>query len=242
MVTRRKSCSGPAERATTRSDAPPVENAPVRRHQQHTGDPPPTARRTGATALLKLVHGKVRPADQRRHRLRRPDRRHPGVRRRLHREMVAHPGLQALSRGQRAADPGRRRRQQQLHGARLEIQPATPPLQPARLARDRGPLPAGHLEVESHRTPHVLRGHKELGGPPAGQLRDHPEIPAHHTHRHRTARACTPGAKDLQDRCQDHRRPDAGAAHHTRQLNAQMELHHRTHVTKNGRYFCADPK
>ena len=48
-----------------------------------------------------------------RDRLRRPNRRHPGVRRRLHREMVAHRGLQALFRGQSVADPGRRRRQQQ---------------------------------------------------------------------------------------------------------------------------------
>ena len=85
-----------------------------------------------------------------------------------------------------AADPGRWRRQQQLHGARLEIQPPTPPRQPARTAGECGPLPAGHVEVESHRTPPVLRGHQELGRPAARQLRDHPQVPAHHTHRHRT--------------------------------------------------------
>ena len=33
------------------------------------------------------------------------------------------------------------------HGARLEVQPATSPLQPPRLARHRGPLPARHVEV-----------------------------------------------------------------------------------------------
>ena len=65
-------------------------------------------------------------------------------------------------------------------------------------------------------TPPVLRGHQELGGPPAGQLRDHPEIPAHHSHRHRTARPRAPGAQDLRDRRQDHRRANAGTAHHTR--------------------------
>ena len=32
-----------------------------------------------------------------------------------------------------------------------------------------------------------------------------------------------------------------GATHHPEQLPAQMELHHRTHVTKNGSYFCAGP-
>ncbi len=103
------------------------------------------------------------------------------------------------------------------------------------------PLPAGHFEVESNRTPPVLRGHQELGGPPAGQLRDHPEVPAHHTHRHRAARARAPGPKDLQDRHQGHRRPDAGVAHYTRQLNAQMELHHRTHVTKKRKLFLRRP-
>ena len=111
----------------------------------------------------------------------------PAFGRRLHREMVAHRGLQALSRRRRLADPRRRRRQQQLHGARLEVQPATPPRQPARPARECGPLPVGHLEVESHRTPPVLRGHQELGRPPAGQFRNHPQIPAHHAHRHRPA-------------------------------------------------------
>ena len=35
---------------------------------------------------------------------------------------------------------------------------------------------------------------KNWSRPPAGQLRDHPEVPAHHTHRHRTARARAPGA------------------------------------------------
>ena len=81
------------------------------------------------------------------------------------------------------AGPGRWRRQQQLHRARLEVQPPTAPLQSARPARDRGALPAGHVEMESHRTPPVLRDQQELGGPPPGQLRDHPEIPADHTHR-----------------------------------------------------------
>ena len=32
-------------------------------------------------------------------------------------------------------------------------------------ARDRGPLSAGHVEVESHRTPPLLCGQQELGGP-----------------------------------------------------------------------------
>ena len=98
--------------------------------------------------------------------------------------------------------------------ARLEVQPATSPLQPARLARHRGPLPAGHLEVESHRTPPVLRDQQELGGPPSGQLPDHSEIPAHHTHHHRTARAGAPGEENLQDRRQGHRRPNGTATHH----------------------------
>ena len=110
----------------------------------------------------------------------------PRRRRRLHREVVAHRGPQALSRSQDPADPGRRRWQQQLHGARLEVQSATSLLQPARLAREGSPLPAGHVEVEPHRTPPVLRDQQELGGPTPRQLRDHPEVPAHHTHLHRT--------------------------------------------------------
>ena len=67
------------------------------------------------------------------------------------------------------------------------------------------------------------------------------EIPAHHTHRHGTARARAPGAQDLQDRRQGHRCPDAGATHHTRQLNAQMELHHRIHVMKKRKLFLRRP-
>ena len=101
----------------------------------------------------------------RRHRLRRQNRRHPGVRRRLHREVVAHRGP-ALSRSQDPADPGRRRWQQQLHGARLEVQSATSLLQPARLAREGSPLPAGHVEVEPHRTPPVLEISKNWAGRP----------------------------------------------------------------------------
>ena len=137
--------------------------------------------------------------------------------------------------------PRRRRRQQQFHGARLEVQPATSPLQPARLARHRSPLPARHVEVEPHRTPPVLRNQQELGGPPPRQLRDHPELPAHHPLLHRTACARPPGAQDLQDRRQGHRRPNARPAHHTEQRHAEMELHHRTHLAKNGIYSCADP-
>ena len=91
----------------------------------------PLRRRRPRRALRHL-----RPPRQRRHRLRRQNRRHPGVRRRLHREVVAHRGPQALSRSQDPADPGRRRWQQQLHGARLEVQSATSLLQPARLARE----------------------------------------------------------------------------------------------------------
>ena len=41
---------------------------------------------------------------------------------------------------------------------------------------------------------------------------------------------------------QGHRRANAGATHHTEQLPAQMELHHRTHVTKSGSCFCAGPE
>ena len=141
----------------------------------------PLRRRRPRRALRHL-----RPSRQCRHRLRRQNRRHPGVRRRLHREVVAHRGPQALSRSQDPADPGRRRRQQQLHGARLEVQSATSLLQPARLAREGSPLPARHVEVEPHRTPPVLRDQQELGGPTPRQLRDHPEVLAHHTHLHRT--------------------------------------------------------
>ena len=98
--------------------------------------------------------------------------RKPGRRRR---QQQLH-GARLLSRSQDPADPGRRRRQQQLHGARLEVQSATSLLQPARLAGDGGPLPAGHVEVEPHRTPPVLRDQQELGGPSPRQLRDHPEV------------------------------------------------------------------
>ena len=183
----------------------------------------------------------LRPAGEHRHRIRRRERRHPGVRRRLHREVVAHRGPQALSPRRGAADPRRQRRQQRLLAAGLEVQPATSALQPSRPAGDRGPLPDGRVEVESHRTPSVLRNQQELVRPPSGQLRDHPEIPAHHTHDARTARTRAHRDKSLRDRRQDHRRRDAGATHHTEQLLAQMELHHRTLVTKTGTYFCADP-
>ena len=92
--------------------------------------------------------------------------------------------------------------------------------------------PARHVEVEPHRTPPVLRNQQELGGPPPRQLRDHPELPAHHPHLHRTACARPPRAQDLQDRRQGHRRPNARAAHHSEPRHAEMELHHRTHLAK----------
>ena len=60
-------------------------------------------------------------------------------------------------------------RQQQLHGARLEVQPATSPLQPTRLAGEGGPLPARHWNP---RTPPVLRDQQELGRPPPRQRFD----------------------------------------------------------------------
>ena len=61
-----------------------------------------------------------------------------------------YPDAQAL---QILADGGGSK---QLHGARLEVQPATLPLQPARLEGDSRPLPAGDVKVEPHRTPPVL--------------------------------------------------------------------------------------
>ena len=110
----------------------------------------------------------------------------------LHREMVAHRGLQALSRGQRAVQiTGRRRRQQQLHGARLEVQDLQQPLNRTACG-DRGPLPAGHVEVSQSNTACSARSPNWAGRPLT--LRDHPEIPRSRPH-HRTARACTPGAK-----------------------------------------------
>ena len=78
---------------------------------------------------------------------------------------------------------------------------------------------------------------KKLGRPTPRQLRDHPEVPAHHTHLHRTERPRPPRAEDLRDRRQGHRRPNARAAHHTKRRHAEMELHHRTHVTKRESIF-----
>ena len=78
--------------------------------------------------------------------------------------------------------------------------------------------------------------------PPTGtprQLRDHPEVPAHHTHLHRTEGPRPPGAEDLRDRRQGHRRPNARATHHTEQRPAQVELHHRTHVMKTESIFAS---
>ena len=126
-----------------------------------------------------------------------------------------------------------------LHGARLEVQSATSLLQPARLAREGSPLPAGHVEVEPHRTPPVLRDQQELGGPSPRHLRDHPEVLANHTHLHRTEGPRPPGAEDLRDRRQGHRHPNARAAHHTEQRHAQVELHHRTHVMKTESIFAS---
>ena len=114
---------------------------------------------------------------------------------------------------------------------RPEIQPAASPLQSPRPARDGGPLPHGRVEVEPHRTPPVLRNQQERGGTPAGQLRDHPEIPAHHTHGGRAARASASGQEGLQDRHQGRRRTNAGTTHHRGQRLAEVELHHRTHRT-----------
>ena len=82
---------------------------------------------------------------------------------------------------------------------------------------------------------------QELGGPPRRQRRNHLEVPAHHTHLHRTPCVRAPRAENLQDRRQGHRRANARTAHHTEQHLAKMELHRRTHVTKNGIYFCVDP-
>ena len=46
------------------------------------------------------------------------------------------------------------------------------------------------------------------------------------THRHRTAGTRPPGAQNLQDRRQNHQRPNARASHHAERRPAQMELHH----------------
>ena len=53
-------------------------------------------------------------------------------------------------------DPRRQRRQQRLPAASLEVLSAASPLQPPWTARDGGPLPHGRVQVESHRSPHVL--------------------------------------------------------------------------------------
>ena len=92
--------------------------------------------------------------------------------------------------------------------------------------------PPATLKWNPIRTPPVLRDQQELGRPPPRQLRDHPEVPAHHAHLHRTACARAPRAENLRDRRQGHRRPNARAAHHTEQRHAQVELHHRTHVAE----------
>ena len=166
----------------------------------------------------------LRPARQCRHRLRRQNRRHPGVRRRLHREVVAHRGPQALSASPEPADPRRRRRQQQFHGARLEV--STCNIASATATACASPWPITRPPRRSWNpieTPPVLRNQQELGGPPPRQLRDHPELPAHHPHLHRTACARPPRAQDLQDRRQGHRRPNARAAHHSEPRHAEME-------------------
>lgn len=96
-----------------------------------------------------------------------------------------------------------------LHRARLEVQPPTAPLQSARPARDRGPLPARHVEMESHRTPPVLRDQQELGGPPL----DSYETILKYLRTTRTVtglRMRAPSEENLQDRRQDHRSPNAG--------------------------------
>ena len=54
-------------------------------------------------------------------------------------------------------------------------------------------------------------------------------------------RVRTPCAENLQNRRQDHRRPNARTAHHTGQHHAQVELHHRTHVAKTESIFARTP-
>ena len=71
----------------------------------------------------------------------------------------------------------------------------------------RSTVPAGHAEVELHRTPPVLRKQQELGRPTARQLRGHPEVPAHRTHLHPVRVRDHLVRKTYKTGAKDHRRP-----------------------------------
>ena len=131
--------------------------------------------------------------------------------------------------------------QRSLHRARLEVQPAAAsPLQPAPLARDRGPLSAGHLDVESHRTPPLLC---EVTKNWAGHPLDSYETILKYLRTTRTATGLRVRAHLVRKTYKTGVKvTEAQMREHTEQPPPQMELHHRTHVTKNGSYFCAGPK
>ena len=90
-------------------------------------------------------------------------RRWPGICRRLHRKVWRTEGRKRYPQAeslQILADS----RQQRLR--RLEIPPATSPLQPPSTARDRRPLPHRRVQVESHRTPAFCEISKNWAGRP----------------------------------------------------------------------------
>ena len=114
-----------------------------------------------------------------------------------------------------------------------QVQPATWPLQPARLAGDGGPLPRRPRRNGTRLNTACSARSAKLDGPTPRQLRDHPEVPAHHTapppvcgSRAHLARKTSKTGR------QGHWRPNARDAHHTARRHAEMGLHHRTHVAK----------
>ena len=134
------------------------------------------------------------------------------------------------------AHPGRRRREQQFLQPRLEVRVTNPRLRPPRSQRDRGTLSERCLQVESHRTPPLQRNQQELGCPPVGQLRDHPQVPPHHDHWATGSR--TPRPQGLQKGRQDHARTDGRVGPDQRRGHAQVELHP-TACRKVGSYSFA---
>jgi len=81
-------------------------------------------------------------------------------------------------------DHRRCRRLQRLPPARLEGPPRRPRRRD-RTAHHRLPLPAGHLQVEPHRAPHVQLHHGQLAGAAAGQPPHHHRADLGHDNRDR---------------------------------------------------------
>src|SRR6266700_1256734 len=157
--------------------------------------------------------------------------------------MVAHRWSGMLSRSDPHADHRRRRRQQRLAGAAVEMRAAEAG-SPAR-SRHRGQPPASwHQQVEQNRAPPLLLHQPELARQATRQLSGHRRADLGHHHQNRSHRALRTRHRTIPQRDCRIRRRDGRHQHQTRPVPWRVELHHLTKYSSSKLrvYFMTYPK